>query len=84
MQIVVNQRRHEAPAQRETSTAQAKTLLWACAGLLETLCLLGGLYWIMIADDPRPLALRVTLVAAVSVVCGVGTLLAYLQMERKR
>lgn len=80
MQVVINQNRNEAPVRRETSSAQARTLLWACAGLLETLCLLGGLYWIMIANDPRPLALRVSLVAALAVLCGVATVFAFVRM----
>ena len=84
MQIVINQNRPEAPSRPEASPAQARILLWACAGLLDTLCLLAGMYWIMIADDPRPLALRVSLVAALAVVSGVGTLLAYLRLDRKQ
>jgi hypothetical protein len=82
MQVVIHSDRKE-PA-KETSAAQARMLLWASAGLLETLCLLGGIYWIMSANDPRPLALRVSLVAALAVLCGIGTLVAYVRFGRER
>jgi hypothetical protein len=84
MQVVIHQNRNESPARRETSSSQSRTLLWACAGLLETLCLLGGLYWVMIANDPRPLALRVSLVAALAVLCGVATVFALAKQGREK
>ena len=71
MHIVIHPDNQQTHSPADTSAAQARTLLWACAGLLETLCLLGGMFWIMSADDPRPLTLRVSLVAALAVVCGV-------------
>ena len=77
MQVVIH---GDAKEKGKPSAAQTRLLLWACAGLLETLCLLGGMYWIMSADDPRPLALRVTLVAALAVAMGFTTALAYLRL----
>jgi hypothetical protein len=82
MQIVLHTKPEEE--KKQTSAEQSRLLLWACAGLLETLCLLGGIYWIMLDRDPRPLMLRVLLVAALAVVCGVGTLLAYKRSGRDR
>lgn len=81
MQVVIHHKDENAPRQ-ETTPAQSRLLLWACAGLLETLCLLGGMYWIMSANDTRPLLLRVSLVAGLAVVCGVATLLAYKRFGR--
>jgi hypothetical protein len=79
MQIVS----HAKPDETRTSAEPSpRTLLWACAGLIETLCLMGGLFWILSADDPRPLGLRVVLVSALAALCGVGTLLAFLRLGR--
>ena len=80
MQVVIHTDSKQTA--KEPSPAQTRLLLWACAGLLETLCLLGGMYWIMSADDPRPLALRVTLVAALAALCGLATIGAYLRINK--
>ena len=80
MQIAVHQKGDEPTATTKPAIAPSRLLLWASAGLLETLCLLGGMYWIMTEDDTRPLLLRVTLVAALAVVCGVASIVAYMRL----
>ena len=83
MQVASPRKVEELRKPSDLSADQSRMLLWASAGLLETVCLLGGLYWIMIADDPRPLALRVFLVSALAVVLGVASLVAYSRLLRK-
>ena len=83
MQVASPRKADELHKPSDLAADQSRMLLWASAGLLETICLLGGLYWIMIADDPRPLALRVVLVSALAVVLGVASLVVYARISRQ-
>ena len=62
-------------ASEVSPTAMADTVIVAAA-LLETLALLGGLYWAATSDAAVSMAVRISVVVAVAVLGGAGVALA--------
>ncbi len=52
------------------------------AALLETLILLGGLYWAVTADVGISMPVRILLVALAAVLCAAGVVLAVVKRSR--